>query len=199
MNDLMQKLAISKQIMDRHKQMPRNQNQYDSSMSVSESVSSVSDTSTLPINAKYSIPEEFLSSQQPKQITTQPPVVTEDRIKNSKLPDAIKKLMIEHPIDKPQQYQATLSDDIIEGAARLMKKNGLVSETPTQKTTQKPQPQTKSNNSELKEMIREVLEEVLSENGLLYESSQKANEVVQIKVGKHIFEGKILKIKQTSK
>jgi hypothetical protein len=199
MNDLMQKLAISKQIMDRHKQMPRNQNQYDSSMSVSESVSSVSDTSTLPINAKYSIPEEFLSSQQPKQMITQPPVVTEDRIKNSKLPDAIKKLMIEHPIDKPQQYQATLSDDIIEGAARLMKKNGLVSETPTQKTTQKPQTQTKSNNSELKEMIREVLEEVLSENGLLYESSQKANEVVQIKVGKHIFEGKILKIKQTSK
>jgi hypothetical protein len=199
MNDLMQKLAISKQIMDRHKQMPRNQNQYDPSMSVSESVSSVSDTSILPINAKYSIPEEFLSSQPPKQMTTQPPVVTEDRIKNSKLPDAIKKLMIEHPIDKPQQYQATLSDDIIEGAARLMKKNGLVSETPTQKTTQKPQPQTKSNNSELKEMIREVLEEVLSENGLLYESSQKANEVVQIKVGKHIFEGKILKIKQTSK
>ncbi len=199
MNDLMQKLAISKQIMDRHKQMPRNQNQYDPSMSVSESVSSVSDTSILPINAKYSIPEEFLSSQPPKQMTTQPPVVTEDRIKNSKLPDAIKKLMIEHPIDKPQQYQATLSDDIIEGAARLMKKNGLVSETTTQKTTQKPQPQTKSNNSELKEMIREVLEEVLSENGLLYESSQKANEVVQIKVGKHIFEGKILKIKQTSK
>jgi hypothetical protein len=199
MNDLMQKLAISKQIMDRHKQMPRNQNQYDPSMSVSESVSSVSDTSTLPIDAKYSIPEEYLSPQQPKQMTMQAPVVTEDRIKNSKLPDAIKKLMIEHPIDKPQQYQATLSDDIIEGAARLMKKNGLVSETPTQKTTQKPQPQTKSNNSELKEMIREVLEEVLSENGLLYESSQKANEVVQIKVGKHIFEGKILKIKQTSK
>ena len=112
--------------------------------------------------------------------------------------------MIEHPIDKPQQYQATISDDIIEGAARLMKKNGMMtesqpSESKQPQTKQTKQVPTQTSNNDLKSMIREVLEEVLAENGLLVESTQKANETVQIKVGKHIFEGKIVKIKQTSK
>lgn len=205
MNDLMQKLAVSKKIMDIHNKIPRNSNDISTSLPVSDSIPYMNENAEIPITAKYSIPEEFLGSQPAqRQIPTQAPVVTEDRIKNSKLPDAIKKLMIEHPIDKPQQYQATISDDIIEGAARLMKKNGMMtesqpSESKQPQTKQTKQVPTQTSNNDLKSMIREVLEEVLAENGLLVESTQKTNEMVQIKVGKHIFEGKIVKIKQTSK
>jgi hypothetical protein len=51
---------------------------------------------------------------------------------------------------------------------------------------------------ELKSMLREVVEEVLQENGILSESEQKSNEVFSFKVGKHIFEGKVTKIKKIS-
>ena len=61
------------------------------------------------------IPEEYLSSS-PQTPKAPPAVMSEERIKNSKLPDSIKRLMMEHPIQQPQQYQATLSDDIIEKA-----------------------------------------------------------------------------------
>jgi hypothetical protein len=47
-------------------------------------------------------------------------------------------------------------------------------------------------------MLKEVVEEVLLENGILAESTQKSNEVFSFKVGKHIFEGKVTKIKKIS-
>jgi hypothetical protein len=48
-----------------------------------------------------------------QQTPKAPPVMTEDRIRNSKLPDAIKQLMLEHPIQQPQSYAPTLSDDLL--------------------------------------------------------------------------------------
>ena len=48
----------------------------------------------------------------------------------------------------------------------------------------------------LKDIIRETIEEVLSENGLLVESTSKTNDVFQFRVGSHIFEGKVTKIKK---
>jgi hypothetical protein len=50
--------------------------------------------------------------------------------------------------------------------------------------------------SSLKKLLREVVEEVLQENGLIAESTQKSNEIFSFKVGKHIFEGKVTKIKK---
>jgi hypothetical protein len=48
-------------------------------------------------------------------------------------------------------------------------------------------------------MLKEVVEEVLLENGILAESTQKSNnELFSFKVGKHIFEGKVTKIKKIS-
>ena len=58
--------------------------------------------------------------------------------------------------------------------------------------------QSNFNMKELKSMLREVVEEVLQENGILSESEQKSNEVFSFKVGKHIFEGKVTKIKKIS-
>jgi hypothetical protein len=45
-------------------------------------------------------------------------------------------------------------------------------------------------------MLKEVVKEVLKENGLLIESVNKTNETMVIRVGQHIFEGKISKIKK---
>jgi len=188
MNDLMQKLMVSKQIMNRHDEMDKGV----SSKGSSSTQQLVREYDESPIPATYNIPQEFLTQEQPKPVA--PKVMTEDRIKNSKLPDAIKRLMMEHPIEQPQQYQATISDDVIEKAARLMgnTKNQVVE-------TKKQQPTQTSyglSASDIKKIVRETVEEVLSENGLLVESSQKSNELMTIKVGKHIFEGKISKVKK---
>ena len=47
-------------------------------------------------------------------------------------------------------------------------------------------------------MINEAVNKSLKENGLIAESSEKANELFSFKVGKHIFEGKVTKIKKLS-
>ena len=49
----------------------------------------------------------------------------------------------------------------------------------------------------IKQMIRESVEDVLRENGVISESSEQSNEFFSFKVGKHIFEGKVTKIKKT--
>ena len=49
------------------------------------------------------------------------PTVTEEKVKNSNLPDAIKKLMIDHPIPDVS-FGNQIPDSLIEGAAEKMKK-----------------------------------------------------------------------------
>ena len=188
----MQKLMVSKQIMDRHNDMDRGISPSMSNRTVRESIAPV-EYDEKPIPSTYNIPQEFLTSQPAP--SSKPPVVTEDRIRNSKLPDAIKQLMLEHPIQQPQSYAPTLSDDLIERASRLMGNKQPVSES----TQQQPKQQNTSFNlsaADIKKIVRETVEEVLTENGLMVESTQKSNELMTIKVGKHIFEGKISKIKK---
>jgi hypothetical protein len=108
--------------------------------------------------------------------------------------------MIEHPIEQPASMGggATLSNDLVEKAARLMNTDARGNQ-PKQKVQEQSQPQSSNfNMKELKSMLREVVEEVLQENGILSESEQKSNEVFSFKVGKHIFEGKVTKIKKIS-
>jgi hypothetical protein len=107
--------------------------------------------------------------------------------------------MMEHPISQPQQATATLSDNLIEKASRLMKGNdsGYVPESAKPKQVQQ---QTQSNGSIdyklIKKMINEAVNQALQENGLLVESTENSKEVFSFKVGKHIFEGKVTKIKK---
>ena len=186
-NDLIQKLMVSKKIMDIHKQMPRG--------GVGGTTPMVEEYNAP--QASYNIPQEYLQ-EQPTQVqqklSSQLP--NQDRILSSKLPDEIKRLMIEHPIQQPANMGGpTLSNDLVEKASRLMNTNakGEVSKQ-TQRTTQ--QSSTGINPNELKSMIRETIQEVLSENGLLVESVSKSNDVFSFKVGKHVFEGKVTKIKK---
>ena len=108
---------------------------------------------------------------------------------------------------QPQQQQtATLSNDLIERASRLMKENpsGYVPESakPKQQIQETKQPSSTSANIDYKliqKMVNEAVKSALKENGLLVESSEKSNEVFSFKVGKHIFEGKILRVKPAKK
>jgi hypothetical protein len=203
--DLIQKLMISKQIMDKHNQTPRG------GMPSMESYSSPQVESYEPAGATYNIPQELLQeSQQSEQpylssipkTPTMPQTITKDRVMSSKLPDEIKRLMIEHPIEQPTSMGggATLSNDLVEKAARLMGTDARGNQTvqPKQKLQEQKAPTTGFNMNELKAVLREVVEEVLQENGILSESEQKSNEVFSFKVGKHIFEGKVTKIKKIS-
>jgi len=205
----MKKLMVSKAIMDKTdniKGSPKN----------SQPQNMVEEFS-MP-QAKYNIPQEFLQ-EQPSMGQGQQPYLSElprvntkpvgntsvDAIKNSKLPDEIKRLMMEHPINQPQQQEATLSNDLIERATRLMKtgnEGNYVSEST--KTTQQPVSQTQKSTGEginyklIQKMINEAITKALKDNGLVTESAEKSNEIFSFKVGKHVFEGKVTKIKKLS-
>ena len=53
-------------------------------------------------------------------------------------------------------------------------------------------------NDSLKKVIRETMEEVLRENGLMTESTKKSNEQFKFRVGQHMFEGRVTKIRKIS-
>lgn len=189
--DLLNKLMISKKIMERHNDMGRG--------GINQSTSNVHLQEFETPEAKYNLPNEFLTESRPQtnvDMVNQMP--TEQRIMNSRLPDEIKKLMMEHPIDKPTMGTGpTLSNELVEKASRLMGNN-----TSEQQPRQQSQPQRQSspqfNMVEIKNAIRETVEEVLKENGLLVESTTRSDEVFKFRVGNHIFEGKLTKIKKIS-
>lgn len=189
-NDLLQKLMISKKMMDIHNKMPRSGQGIPSNYNIPE----VQDFDTPKAN--YNIPQEFMMEQSRPVSNSEVP--TTDRILNSKLPDEIKQLMIEYPIAQPNSMSGpTLSNELVEKASRLMNSNNgqNINEQPV-KRQQSNQSTSSLTAKQIKDIVRETVEEVLSENGLLTESTQKSNEVFQFKVGKHIFEGKVTKIKK---
>ena len=208
-NDLMSRLAASKAIMDKTDNIKGSP--------INSQPQNMVQEFSMP-QAKYNIPQEFLQ-EQPSMGQGQQPYLSElprvntkpvgntsvDAIKNSKLPDEIKRLMMEHPINQPQQQEATLSNDLIERATRLMKtgnEGNYVSEST--KTTQQPVSQTQKSTVEginyrlIQKMINEAITKALKDNGLVTESAEKSNEIFSFKVGKHVFEGKVTKIKKLS-
>jgi hypothetical protein len=211
MDRLMEKLALSKAIMDKA-DVIKNSNSMNGGLPPT-SLQQLNSPETFDIpNAKYNIPAEFLQETQqiqqpylsnvPRENTKPVGVPTVDAIKNSKLPDEIKRLMMEHPISQPQQQTATMSNELIEKATRLMNQNkeGYIPESSKPKQqAQQTQPSVGGIDYKLiKKMINEAVNEALHENGLITESSEKSNEIFSFKVGKHIFEGKVTKIKKLS-
>jgi len=196
----MQKLAVSKKIMDKHNGTPRNQG--GASLPMSENV-----------NATYNVSQDMLQQQVPQQQVPQQqvpqqsqPPVSENAIKNSKLPDEIKKLMLENPIVQPQSNGPVLTDELIQGATRLMNNNTPPQTGPLQNegNTTITNSSTIPNNGDLKQMIRDVVRdtvrdvvrEELKSSGIVTEGNQKVNETLSLRVGKHVFEGKVLKVKK---
>ena len=187
-NDLIKKLMVSKAIMEKHNEIPRAGNS--SGIINAPSV----ETYEAP-SAKYNLPTEFLEESAPKRVQTNE-IPTTDRIMSSKLPDEIKRLMIEHPIAQSSPMVGpSLSNDLIDKASRLMNVDASGKQI-NEQPKRRPQGQNVLDNSELKNMVKEAVREILSENGLITESVQKANDVFSFRVGKHIFEGKVTKIKK---
>lgn len=188
--DLMQKLALSKKIMDVHNQIPRSGTQ--------GNIPNTPQVENFNVpQANYNLPQDVMVEQQvsqPKQLQTP----NKNQVLNSKLPDEIKQLMIENPIHQPQTLQSSdfLSDEIIEGATKLMGTQ--------KKKVQESQRQPVLEDGDLKQMIRDVvrdtvrdvIREELKSAGFISESESKTNERLQFKVGKHIFEGVVTKIKK---
>ena len=130
-----------------------------------------------------------------------------NRINNSKLPDSIKKAMIEHPIVQPN---ISLSDGIdmkiIQGAKRLMEQENPSSQKkPIQEQTQRPvqKPQISTNDLVktltpiVENIIRKVMDEKLNQL-LAAQQTQTINENLVLKVGDSVFRGKITGV-QSSK
>ena len=199
-NDLMQKLMISKQIMDKHNNMDRG-NSRNINMN-SEGFSSPMVESYEAPAAKYNIPQEF-QQQAPQQTRSNGPI--EDRIASSKLPDEIKRLMLEHPIQQPSMGLSSgsvLSEELIEKASRLMNtspKGDPYKENQQQSKKVQTNYQSQIDINEIKKVVRETVEEVLQENGLLVESESKSSDMFKFRVGQHLFEGKVLNVKKMSK
>lgn len=211
-NDLMMKLMTAKKIMTKHNEIGRG----GIPVNVNNSAPMVEDFKSP--QATYNLPSEYMNESltmghmqnddvntpylseeaMSKNIHKMPQQASQDRILQSKLPDSIKQLMMEHPIsqpDSPLSGGSGISSELAEKAARLMntKANGDTikpQQSRPQQSTQVPQ------SSDLKAMIQEAVREVLSENGLITESVSKTNDVFSFKVGSHIFEGKVTKIKK---
>ena len=188
-NDLINKLMISKKIMERHQTIPRGNSETGSLNQPSVQVENYQAPA-----AKHNLPEELMVESQPKPRINSGEPPSRDRILNSKLPDEIKRLMIEHPIAQPVQKGPSLSNELVDKAARLMNSDASGKQLKESVTRVQNSPSVDKN--ELKNLIKETMSEILEENGLLVESVNNTGELFSFRVGKHIFEGKVHKIKK---
>lgn len=149
-------------------------------------------------NILSSSPEEV--AQMNNITPTSSPVRTPvniDRINNSKLPDAIKKAMIENPIQQIS-LNDNLNMDFIQNAKKLMEREGLSKKTPlksqqtytTQQNNNIPNFDMNSLSTLIENTIRKVLDEKLNQL-LTAHQTATINENLVLKVGDSIFKGKI--------
>jgi hypothetical protein len=215
-NELMQRLMVSKRIMEKHNDMGRGQGTMDGDYSIQDNNGSSNNSNHAsprvenfqPMNATYNLPNDLLQETQesrPTQSHSGPP--TADRISNSRLPDEIKRLMMEHPIQQPTMGMGSgsvISDELVEKASRLMKTNAKGDIVNEQIQKRQPQQQTQQpslglSSNDIRDIVRETVEDVLKENGLLVESESRSSDLFKFRVGQHLFEGKVLKVKKMAK
>jgi hypothetical protein len=177
-SDLMQKLVNAKKVM----------NKVDSGNY---------ETGNINENILRSAPEDLDPQSFDASASSRRPVnnnASVERINQTKLPDAIKKAMIENPI--AQMPQISLSEgldmDFVKGAKRLMEQEGV---------STKSQPQQRSNQSNsnvdmnslailIENTVRKVMDEKLNQI-LTAQTTSSINENLVLKVGDSIFKGKI--------
>jgi hypothetical protein len=201
-SELLQKLMISKQIMEKHNDIGRGNAR---SMSMGEDYSSPMVEGFNAPAAKYNIPQDLMEETRSYSQPKQPVLPTEDRIANSKLPDEIKRLMMEHPIQQPTMgmgSNAVLSNELVEKASRLMNTNAkgdMVNENIKRPSQPQQQHTLSLSANDIRDIVRETVEDVLKENGLLVESESRSSDMFKFRVGQHLFEGKVIKVKKLSK
>ena len=127
--------------------------------------------------------------------------ITEEKILNSKLPENIKKLMIENPIpDVPMGSSMGLSDDFLSGVKDAMSKQDIPTSTTQKRTVLESNTPTatksKITKSSLKSIIKESVKELVNES---VNMKTDTNENFSFRVGDKIFYGKITSTKQVKK
>lgn len=199
--ELLQKLMVSKKIMEKHNDMGRGQAR---NVSMGDYSSPMVESFEAPA-ARYNLPADLMEEARPVSQPRPSNMPMEDRIASSKLPDEIKRLMIEHPIQQPTMGAGSgtvLSDDLVEKAARLMNTNAkgdqITESAPRRQSTQQ-QVSSSLTANQIRDIVRETVEDVLKENGLLVESESRSQDQFKFRVGQHLFEGKVNKIKKMSK
>ena len=137
-------------------------------------------------------PEDLMNNQDlPQQSSTkQMGMPSVDKIQNSKLPDAIKKAMIENPIQQIS-LNDTLDMDFLKGAKRLMEQEGVGKKQPQKQVVQY------NSNIDMgaiatliENTVRKVMDEKLNQI-LTASTTSSINENLVLKVGDSIFKGKI--------
>ena len=190
---LQEKLIQAKAVMDRVDGTPSNNIKRD----LTES-----NPNLPPVSSNFN--SESINNVIQSNTTMTTPKITEEKVRSSNLPDAIKKLMIDHPIPEVS-FGNQIPDSLIEGAAEKMKKLSGIKPTSQSFSTQKvntPKPKTqKITQSSLKNLVRETIKDSLDE--LIDErisqrivESNGLDESIKLVVGNTIFEGKILTTKK---
>jgi hypothetical protein len=133
------------------------------------------------------------TQQMPQQYST--PDFDVSRIQNSKLPDAIKKAMMENPISQISLGE-TLDMNFVKGAKRLIEQENRAN-NPSQPKNQIKPAQTVGGNIDMNAItilientIRKVMDEKLNQI-LTAQTTSTINENLVLKVGDSIFKGKI--------
>ena len=67
---------------------------------------------------------------------------------------------------------------------------------PEKKSVPSQQIQSSPDMSQLATLIKQAVNEALSEKGLIFENEEKSNDLFSFRVGSHVFEGKITKVKK---
>ena len=208
MTTLQQSLVNAKKVMNKvdggnftKSEMPMTGNQPNINMeSVQQHLPSSSST---PLS---SVPSAPVSSHQPT--LTPKANITENQIKNSKLPDVIKQAMINNPIpDIPfNGGGAGLSEEFLNGVKTQMNKQGMETSSPSPqqqilREVNNTKPKTKKLSSKnlksiIKESVKELLDEVVTTR--INESiglRTDMGENFQFRVGDKVFYGKITSTK----
>jgi hypothetical protein len=144
-------------------------------------------------NGGYVQQQPSPQQQMPQQYNT--PDFDVSKIQNSKLPDAIKKAMMENPISQISLGD-TLDMDFVKGAKRLIEQENRANKPPQTKTQAKPT-QTVGGNIDMNAIavlientVRKVMDEKLNQI-LTAQTTSTINENLVLKVGDSIFKGKI--------
>jgi hypothetical protein len=180
-NDLMKKLVQAKKVMNKVDGGNFERGQIDERVLLSN-------------------PEEMIINESPTVSGNQTtPQYSVDRINNSKLPDAIKKAMIENPIPTISLTD-TLDMNFIKGAKRLMEQEGVSSKKSTPQPTKVNVPTSNIDMNSLSVLIENTIRKVLDEklNQILTaQQTTTINENLVLKVGDSIFKGKITGVNKT--
>lgn len=191
-DELAQKLVNSRKVMQKVSTGEFERGNIDESSIISNDETPIM---TEGLNQMESMPRQNIKPPQPMSV---------EKIQQSKLPDAIKKAMIENPIP-----QITMNDgldiNLAAKAKRLMEQDGLSTKSgnkpaPISRNPTKDGGTSQINESKLEKLIENVLRKVLDEKLTQILSAQQLqtiNENLVLKVGDSIFQGKITKVKSS--